>query len=325
MVSVPGQHTGILREENIALRQILGYRLETLSSSPYRLPSIGQCLPGTCIKDILLVGVDVDTGGGYEAISEEQSFHIGISIFDTRSLTKQPQDLGDAVKSYQFINKNSKPCRWAAKSFLFGDSKLIELADLAASFFLLTQGRDYVLVAHGIDADIKFFNNLNPEIVNSACYILDTVKAAQYPLQLYYRYSLESLLDEFNIRYAKLHAAGNGAHFALKALLMIAVRDGQMASAPETTTPIHEDLFRILDAIAHAPVAIPIWTEIPPTASHTPQTKPKLGIFAKRRLRAAAKAARKASQELPCYTDELNGQGDYDSENQDKAAGGLPP
>ncbi|KAK4065473.1 hypothetical protein Trihar35433_7593 [Trichoderma harzianum] len=326
MASVPGQHTGILREENIALRQILGYRLGTLTSSPYRLPSIGQCLPGTCIKDLLLVGVDVDTGGGYEAISEGQSFHIGISIFDTRSLTKQPQDLGDAVKSYQFINNNSKPCRWAAKSFLFGESKLIELADLAASFLLLTQGCDYVLVAHGIDADIKFFNNLNPEIANGACYILDTVKAAQYPLQLYYRYSLESLLDEFNIRYAKLHAAGNDAHFALKALLMIAVRDGQMASASETTTtPIHEDLFRILDAIAHAPVAIPIWTEIPPTASHTPQTKPKLGIFAKRRLRAAAKAASKASQELPYYTDELNGQGDYDGENQDEAAGGLPP
>ncbi|KAL6814551.1 hypothetical protein J3E69DRAFT_347499 [Trichoderma sp. SZMC 28015] len=324
MPSVPGQHTGILREENIALRQILGYRLETLTSSPYRLPSIGQRLPGSCIKDILLVGVDVDTGGGYEAISEEQSFHIGISIFDTRSLTKQPQDLNDTVKSYQFINNNSKPCRWAAKSFLLGESKLIELTDLPASFFLLTQGRDYVLVAHGIDADIKFFNNLNPEIVSGACYILDTVKAAQYPLQLYYRYSLESLLDEFNIRYAKLHAAGNDAHFALKALLMIAVRDGQMASAPETTTPIHQDLFRILDATAHAPVAIPIWTEIPPTASQTPQTKPKLGILAKRRLRAAVKAARKASQELP-YTDELNGQGDYDGENQDKAVGGLPP
>ncbi|KAL6799500.1 hypothetical protein GGI42DRAFT_361398 [Trichoderma sp. SZMC 28013] len=322
MASVPGQHTGILREENIALRQILGYRLETLTSSPYKLPSIGHYLPGTSIKDVLLVSVDVDTGGGYEAISEEQSFHIGISIFDTRSLIKQPQDLGDAVKSYQFINNNSKPCRWAAKSFLFGESKLIKLADLPASFFLLTQGRDYVLVAHGIDTDIKFFNNLNPEIANGASYILDTVKAAQCPLQLYYRYSLENLLDEFNIRYAKLHAAGNDAHFALKALLMIAVRDGQMASAPETTTSIHEDLFRILDAIAHAPVAIPIWTEKPPAVSHTPHTKPKLGILAKRRLRAAAKATRRASQELP-YADELNGQGDHGSDDQEKTAGEL--
>ncbi|KAL7955940.1 QDE-2-interacting protein [Trichoderma compactum] len=236
------QHAGILREENIALRQILGYRL-------------GTYLPSTSIKDISLVSVDVDTGGGYEAISEEQSFHIGMSILDTRSLTQQPQDLGDAVKSYQFINNNSKPCRWAAKSFLFGESKLIELIDLPTSSFLLTQGRDY------------FFNNLNPEIANGASYILDTVKAAQYPLQLYYRYSLENLLDKFNIRYAKLHAAGNDAHFALKALIMIAVRDGQMASAPETTTPTHEDLFRILGAVAHAPVAVP--------------TKPKLGILAK--------------------------------------------
>lgn len=37
MASVPGEHAGILWEENIALRQLLGYNLETLPASPYRL------------------------------------------------------------------------------------------------------------------------------------------------------------------------------------------------------------------------------------------------------------------------------------------------
>lgn len=318
MASVPGEHTGILREENIALRQLLGYNLETLPASPYRLASMGQYLPGTSTRDILFVCVDVDTGGGYEDILPGQSFHIGISLFDTRSLTEHSQDPNDAIKSYQFINTNSKPCKWAAKAFLFGDTELIELSDLPARLSLLTQGRDYVLVAHGIDMDIKFFNNLDPEIANRACYILDTVKAAQFPLQLYYRHSLENLLDKFNIRYAKLHAAGNDAHFALKALLMIAVRDGQMAS--ETTVPVNGELFNALDAIAHAPVALPVWIENPPAAAQASPTKPKVGIYAKRKLRAAAKAAKQASQELP-YPNEPNRPGEYDKEDQGKTAG----
>lgn len=67
-------HTGILREENIALRQILGYHLETLKSSSFNLPQIGEYLPGSLIKDVLIASIDVDTGGGYEVISPGQSF-----------------------------------------------------------------------------------------------------------------------------------------------------------------------------------------------------------------------------------------------------------
>lgn len=307
MPSVPGKHTGILREENIALRQILGYRLETLPCSPYNLPPIGQYLSGTSIKDILLVCVDIDTGGGYEVISPGQSFHIGISIFDTRHLIKQLPDPCDAIKTYQFINRrDTKPCKWAAKSFLFGETELIELPDFAARFSVLTQGRDYVIAAHGIELDIKFLNNIDPEIANRACYILDTVRAAQYPLQLYYRYSLEKLLEEFHICYAKLHVAGNDAHFALKALLMIAVRDGQMA--PENTTAANVELFCALDAFAHAPCALPTWSEKQPVVSHHPpkaKAEEKLGVKAKRRIRAATKDARRVLQELP-FANELD-------------------
>ncbi|KAL6898236.1 hypothetical protein GGI43DRAFT_408687 [Trichoderma evansii] len=129
----------------------------------------------------------------------------------------------------------------------------------------LTQGRDYVIVAHGVHEDIKFFNNISREISRQASYIMDTVKAAQYPLQLSYRHSLEKLLRGFEIRYAKLHAAGNDAHFALRALLMIAVRDGQMK--PEALTAANEEVFRFLDAVAHAPFTLPTSTENPPEPS----------------------------------------------------------
>jgi hypothetical protein len=124
MASVPGDHTGILREENLVPRQILGHHLESLQepNSPYPLPVFGHYLPGTSIKDVLFVSIDVDTGGGYEDISPGQSFHIGRSIFDTRWLKNlesldNPQD---AIISYQFINRDdSMPRKWVAKFLSF--------------------------------------------------------------------------------------------------------------------------------------------------------------------------------------------------------------
>lgn len=297
MTSMPRPHTGILREENVALRQMLGYRLESVQNSPYNPPQIGQYLSGAPIKDVLLVSIDVDTGGGYETISPDQSFHIGVSVFDTRCLVQKLDDARDAITSYQFINRESRPCKWAAKNFLFGETELMTLDDFATWFSLLIDDRDYVLVAHGVGEDLKVLNNIDPKIVDRASYVLDTVKVAQFPLQLSYRYSVEKLLDELGIAYAKLHAAGNDAHFVLKALLMLAVRDGQMV--PETTTPGDEELFRYLEAVAHAPCDLPVWSDTPPVTSTSPKPNMKLGVKAKSRLRAERKAARRALEELP--------------------------
>ncbi|KAH7121408.1 hypothetical protein EDB81DRAFT_813900, partial [Dactylonectria macrodidyma] len=68
------------------------------------------------------------------------------------------------------------------------------------------------------------------------------------PPQLYYRYSLEKLLDSLDIPYANLHAAGNDAHFTLRAILMIVVRDAQRQHQD-----IDDSLFRVLEAVARAP------------------------------------------------------------------------
>ncbi|KAH6605055.1 hypothetical protein Trco_006762 [Trichoderma cornu-damae] len=101
------------------------------------------------------------------------------------------------------------------------------LPAIAAQISALTQGRDYVLVAHGAKEDVKFLGNLDASIAAGACYILDTVKAAQYTLQLHYRYSLEKLPGALSIPWDRFrpHAAGNDAFFALECLLMIAARD----------------------------------------------------------------------------------------------------
>lgn len=78
-----------------------------------------------------------------------------------------------------------------------------------------------------------------------------------------------------------------------------------------TVTAGEEELFSALDAIAHAPVALPVWTE-KPRHNNLPQAKAKLGIYAKRRLRAAQKAAKKAFLELP-YCGDWDDQGVWEA------------
>lgn len=104
MPSVPGAHTGILREENIVLRQVFGYGAG-LDTTPLR--TVLQ-LPDSSVRDILLVSIDVDTGGGYEVISPGQSFHIGVSIFYMRRLAHMSStNPREAIASYQFINQDT--------------------------------------------------------------------------------------------------------------------------------------------------------------------------------------------------------------------------
>lgn len=306
----PRSHTGILREENLILRQVFGYddrELPPPLADP--LPRTGSPLPGSCIKDVLLVSVDVDTGGGYELISPDQSFHVGISIFDTRHLiddegSTDPQHRG-AITSYQFINQDTKPCRRAAKHFLLGATETRTLPSIAAHISDLTRDRDYILVAHGINEDAKFLNNVDPGITAGACYVLDTVKAAQYTLRLSYRYSLEKLLGELSIphEHVRLHAAGNDAFFALKALLMIAARD--MSARPHARTrklgdsAIEEaqgllSTATALEAITRAPYPLPANKSQKATAQ-AQEKRTKLSIGAKRRLRAERKALRRSN------------------------------
>lgn len=60
---------------------------------------------------------------------------------------------------------------------------------------------------------------------------------------------MEKLLETLEIPFAALHSAGNDAHFALRALLMIATRDAERQSQDLSAAP----LFRTFTAIARAP------------------------------------------------------------------------
>lgn len=300
-------HLCILREENLALRQIMGYNTDSLEDFPYSIPQLGQCIPGTSIKDLLVVSIDVDHPRWYLPI-QDLSCHIGVSILDTRCLASKIDDPSKAIISYQFVTDNSKSCRTAKKRFLFGETETMSVSGVAPRLAELVKDRDYVLAGHGTEEDIKSLNQIHPSIIRNSAYVLDTVKVAQFPLQLYYRYNLGKLLDEHGIKYANLHAAGNDAHFALKALLMLAVRDGLLA--PHREMLGHPDaLFLALEAIAHAPIQLPVWTDEPPPKSTLPAKKAKkereMGLKARRRLKRDRRANRRAFRNLP-YADEMS-------------------
>ncbi|EPE09057.1 qde-2-interacting protein [Ophiostoma piceae UAMH 11346] len=231
----PPAHWGLLRDEVLALRKLFGYwhqdTAQTLSPSSDLPAYLGHALPGSTMSDVLLVAFDVDTKHSYETLANDQEFHIGISILDTRSvhdyiLAPAPYKVETAIQSYQFNVGDSKYIRRVARNFLFGDAEAIQLVDLESKFENLTVGRQMILVFHGGSAsDWKIFQGL--QLDQQPLFVLETVKAAQHPLRLSYRWSLEKLLDTFHIPFAALHAAGNGAHFFLRALAMIAVKDAE--------------------------------------------------------------------------------------------------
>jgi DNA polymerase III epsilon subunit-like protein len=241
-------HTGLLREDLLALRHILGLSTDEACK--------GVCtelsLPNSSKKDLLLIGVDVETMGRTDEVISGQDFHIGISVLDTRSLQTLVNSQSSAnnptqlIESFQYTFGDSKSCQKASEKFLFGNTEAIEISDLKDKIENLSSGRYVALIFHGAHEDLKFLQNLDIDL--KPIYIIDTVKAAQFPLQLYYRYSLERLLDVLDIPYAALHSAGNDAHFALRASLMIAVKDTECRSDRS-----HETTIQALRHIAHAP------------------------------------------------------------------------
>ncbi|KAI1280261.1 hypothetical protein F5Y07DRAFT_413363 [Xylaria sp. FL0933] len=239
-----------LRDEILAIRQLFGYSDACHSAS--EASSLGTRLPNSSMKDVLFIGIDVDTYQGYERLATDPQLHIGVSILDTRvlhNLTLKELDLvyeTDALESYQFIVGDSRYCKTASRKFMFGKSQSIPLAEVKAHIesLVCSRSRDYILVFHGDHSDRKALANLNIDL--RPLYIIDNVKAAQYPLGLPYRLGLEAMLDTFGIPYADLHTAGNDAHYALRSMLMIAVADGQKMGLE----PAKQALFSTLVAIA---------------------------------------------------------------------------
>ncbi len=172
-------------------------------------------------------------------------FHIGMSILDTRSVhtlvagspgTKQ---VTQAIESHHFIVGSPNFSRKSNK-FLFGSFETTLLAYLKRELDTMTAHRDVVLVFHGDDREHWVLGRLDIDI--HALHFVDTLKAAQHPFQLSYKYSLEKLLDELGIPFTNLHSAGNDAHFVLRALPIITDRDAERQCGASTLSSLTANL-----------------------------------------------------------------------------------
>jgi len=256
----PAPHTGLLRDENTILRRLFGY---SDNDATHLVPDfLGiKLLQKTTLSDVRFLSIDIDSLQEKDRVI--QQLHIGVSLLDTKNLqssilgspTAKPE--AQMIDSHHFVVGSPKFSRKKSNKFLFGQFKAMSLADLRARLAAMTLHRNIILICHGGDRELKVLRQIDLDL-HPIC-IIDTVKAAQHPLQLSYRYSLEKLLEEFEISFCHLHTAGNDAHFILRALLMITVRDAELQSDPLVLPP----WLPVLRAIAHAPCPSPSQPAVP--------------------------------------------------------------
>ena len=130
------------------------------------------------------------------------------------------------------------------------------------------------------------------DIGQQARYILDTVQASRFPLQLRCSPSSETLLDLLGIPFDNLHAAGNDAHFVLKALLMLAVQDSWTQHVVPSKNVL--EVLAALEEIARSPSPAPK-PRPPPKVPRIKQPKqPKKTDTARTRRRERRRLEREA-------------------------------
>lgn len=249
-ISAIPPNTGLLRDETLILRWLFGYQDSVSLPSGVQQPQFPSKNP----NGVRFLSIDIDSlqedDGGI------QNLHMGLSVLDSESLgTSVTSSTGVAtekqgIESHHYIVGNPKFSRNKANKFLFGNPKAIPLSGLKDQLQLFTSNRDIVLIFHGGHRELWALKALDIHL--NPLYTIDTVKAAQHPLQLSYRCSLEKLLLELEIPFTALHNAGNDAHFVLRAFLMLAIRDAQreLTLAPDALP----DKLLKSKAIAQAPL-----------------------------------------------------------------------
>ena len=228
----------VLREETPALRDLLGLNLTGSASTVD--PSPRALAQSAGIKGVLFLAIDIEGTICHPALP--QALQLGISILDTRHLQTfisrhlhdarnsdddGETDLQSILQTYNLCDGSPSYCQRARRNLLFGEAEDLAAEEMNAKIQTLIAGRDVILVVHGGTNDLRFLDRLKISI--QPLFTLDTQKAAQNPLQLFKRPSLESFLTTFEIPFIdhSLHTGGNDANYTLRSLLMIAVTDSE--------------------------------------------------------------------------------------------------
>jgi hypothetical protein len=213
------------------LRMIMGYSTapdfkgEWLGELTYRLRK-------TNMRDVRFICIDTDMVRRLPEVREGErkrrvtSFHLGVAILDTRDIRDvvirginlpNPADL---IKTYEFAVQTEVP---EQDNFIFGKTQSISLENLKKKFIEWQRGRTVVGVAYSARNDLIILKDF--DIYLDYVYWLDLCQATYLITQTPKAPTLSGLLQLLNIRHSKLHAAGNDAHFTLRALMGSAVLD----------------------------------------------------------------------------------------------------
>lgn len=206
------------------------------------IPQMASLPDSSPIKDALIVSFHVDSEGSLDELSAYQTFHVGVSIFDTRDLVIHDEPLsnqpfgnqplrnpGKAIRTYHFA-AHGYQIDWETEEHYFGqkEREILPLKAIGVRLRWLVKGRRYILAGHNPESNIKFLRSLHEPIVTEACYILDVAKVTHLTM-------LPGSASDLGMVMGFLHltpvllctAAGTHALNELRTLLMCAVRDGR--------------------------------------------------------------------------------------------------
>jgi len=149
---------------------------------------------------------------------------VGISILDTRDLNLLPREQALTLATYNFVTGSDLYYTASANRYLWGTPEKILPSDMltAINKHISRPDRNIILVGHGCGRDLAALRSLGFNFQASAIHILDTANIAREPGKSHL--SLCRLLDKLKCPHAKLHNAGNDAHFTLRALILLAIK-----------------------------------------------------------------------------------------------------
>ncbi|KAL7939064.1 hypothetical protein V8C35DRAFT_326290 [Trichoderma chlorosporum] len=282
-----------LREETVVLRWLFGYfDKQNLpdGTEPPRWPRTQSTWrpdkPKTRFREATLVSIDIDMLKEQDGMPVQ--FHIGISMLHTKhlhNLCHIPMPITESqlkiIQSSHWVVQDPYYFCKNDSRFCFGKHhKCIPLSSLEKRLRgLIGPHHPLIFVVHGISRERIVLQKLNIKL--DLIFMIDTTTAARYPLREFHDSTLKKLLRDFDIpfRDGQLHYTGNDAHFAHRALLMIAVRDArqELQDIP--------DWVPVFEAVAPAPV--------PPL----PLTREKKAAIKRREKRDAAKPEEEEAQD----------------------------
>jgi hypothetical protein len=182
-----------IRKNIHVLRQILG--LESAGGT-----ELGQNLPHSNMKDILIVGLDLEHGSlqphNSHSIKKKKKlegfhFQIGLSILDTRQLHHRDPEK-PLVHGHQFCTGSDEFVEEASRKFCFGQSEQITLSTVNIKILELIRGRDFVLVLFDGIADMQMLGKIGLDL--KPLYIMDVMRLAQGPFPEFFFRPFRELL-----------------------------------------------------------------------------------------------------------------------------------